>query len=172
MCTVVVRTILNPLELVKTKQQLGNDRELFDFVRKQSKAKEVKEKLVAKPKDKVKPGESKESDVGTIDIIKSSIELRGFESLFQAADITFLASCVFGSFGFGATELFRRSFAQVFFSGSEDGSEIILLLAAALATVVTASVATPFEVLRVRSMGTVKPMKWTSVLQDFLVSRL
>ena len=39
--------------------------------------------------------ESKEA-AGTVDIIKSLIELRGPASLFQSADITFLASLVFG----------------------------------------------------------------------------
>ena len=80
---------------------------------------------------------------------------------------------MFGSFGFGATELFRRSFTAAFFSdvdGSDKGSELILLLAAALATVVTAAAASPFELLRVRSMGLIEPEKWTTVLKNFLVS--
>jgi hypothetical protein len=44
------------------------------------------------------------------------------------------------------------------------------LLAASLATVITAMAASPFEVLRVRSMGLVESKKWTTVLEDFLVS--
>ena len=80
-----------------------------------------------------------EQKLGTLDLIVSLAELRGPLSLFQSADITFLASLVFGSFGFGATELFRRSFTEIFFSdvngSSGGGSEIVLLVAAALATV-------------------------------------
>jgi hypothetical protein len=107
-----------------------------------------------------------------MDMIKAIVELRGPFALFQSADITFLASLMFGSFGFGATELFRRSFTAVFFNeDSGDGlAEIVLLAAAALATVVTAAAASPFEVLRVRSMGLVEAKPWKDVLEDFLVS--
>ena len=56
--------------------------------------------------------------------------------------------------------------------GSDSGSEIVLLLAASVATVLTAAVASPFEVLRVRSMGLIEPQKWTDVLQDFMVRSL
>jgi Mitochondrial carrier protein len=103
--------------------------------------------------------------------MKSLIELRGVGSLFQSADITFLASLVFGSLGFGATELFRRSFTLAFFpeeGGGQTNVEIVLLAAAALACVVTSAAATPFEVLRVKSMGLVEQKGWTAVLDAFL----
>ena len=115
----------------------------------------------------------KDEKIGTQEMIKAMIDLRGPRSLFQSADITFLASLVFGSFGFGATELFRRSFSAIFFSeGSGQVNEIAVLLAAALATVITAAAASPFEVLRVRSMAMLEEKKWTEVLRDFLVSRI
>lgn len=202
-CTVLVRTGLNPLELIKTKLQLLNDDELFEFARrrkmKNEKAtaeddttnftrlvlrneslsssnfgvlavKEVTAVEQAIPEASVAP--SANVKLGTVDLIRSTVELRGWTSLFQSADITFLASLVFGSFGFGATELFRRSLSIAFLrNGSSDtASEIALLVAAAGATTVTAAAAAPFEVLRVRSMGYVKPKAWTGVLQDFLVS--
>ena len=129
-CTVVVRTALNPLELIKTKQQLENDEELFDYVRNR-----VLRKAAHPGSTVLQAGEPK---IGIVDCIFSLAELRGPLALFQSADITFLASLVFGSFGFGATELFRRSFTDFFFSdagGRESGSEVILLLAAAVATV-------------------------------------
>jgi len=66
------------------------------------------------------------------------------------------ASVVFGSFGFGATELFRRSFSEIFFGdGASGGSggEIVLLLAAGVVCVLASLAAAPFEILRVRSMG-------------------
>jgi hypothetical protein len=110
--------------------------------------------------------------VGTIDLLRGIAELRGPFALFQSADITFLASLAFGSFGFGATELFRRSFTAFFFTGDaadSGGSEIVLLIAAALATVLTAGVAAPFELLRVRSMGLLESTKWTVVLQEYVV---
>jgi hypothetical protein len=172
LCTVVVRTALNPLELVKTKQQLLNDDELFDYVR-------ASKRQLNSSATSIEAGDETAKDttvVGTIDLIKAMIRLRGPLALFQSADITFLASVMFGSFGFGATELFRRSFTQYFFTGGNTnndgggGSEIVLLLAAALATVVTAAAASPFELLRVRSMCLVEPTKWTLVLRDFLVS--
>lgn len=203
-CTVVVRTLLNPLELIKTKQQLQNDDELFEYARsKQAGSKERSDEasstqlqddsnsisaqlansstttVIAPPRkntDVVAEVTVSKANVGTIDMIRSIAELRGPLALFQSADITFLASLVFGSFGFGATELFRRSFTEFFFQenggGSSSGSEIILLLAASLATVLTALAASPFEVLRVRSMGLVESKKWTNVLEDFLVSVL
>lgn len=181
-CTVVVRTALNPLELIKTKQQLGDDEELLQFARLR-KMKElglaadiisvgnVREQMtnVAVSKKMETLVDEPEVKIGSIDLIKSMVELRGPLSLFQSADITFLASIAFGSFGFGATELFRRSFTASFFSeGDESGSEIILLLAAGIATVVTAAAASPLELLRVRSMGLIEPKKWTRVLQDFI----
>jgi hypothetical protein len=109
--------------------------------------------------------------VGTTEMIRYIVELRGPLALFQSADITFLASLVFGSFGFGATELFRRSFTAAFVSDSSNSSEseLVLLIAASLATVLTALAASPFEVLRVRSMGLVTLKPWTDVLKDFLV---
>jgi hypothetical protein len=202
-CTVLVRTGLGPLELIKTKLQLLNDDELFEVARRQKTKDEkvnVEEEattfsilaskneslssasfgaVAMKEKTSVEVSIAEELEkapanikVGTMDLIKSTIELRGWTSLFQSADITFLASLVFGSFGFGATELFRRSLAIAFLrSGSSDtASEIALLIAAAGATTVTAAAAAPLEVLRVRSMGYVKPKVWTDVLKDFLVS--
>jgi hypothetical protein len=246
LCTVAVRTLLNPLELIKTKQQLQNDDELNQFARDRLSRKNSSSspgsnnaQTVAPSVDKRKttsqasakmavsdasqvavateaavatataviadePQKTSETQVkiGTVDMIKSLIELRGPKSLFQSADITFLASrkslnqtnsltdaslpkliftniptfallpnlaVVFGSLGFGATELFRRSFTASF-SNDGTGSESILLVAAALATVVTAAAASPFEVLRVRSMGLLEAQSWISVLEDFLVS--
>jgi len=203
-CTVLVRTALNPLELVKTKQQLLNDEELLTFARRHQtnsahllsplsmKSYETSSSTTLQPTSYVQ-GEQittfagalpdielqkeagqelkKPKPIGTLDLIRAMASLRGPLSLFQSADITFLASLVFGSFGFGATELFRRSFTAAFFTSSESGTgaEVILLLAAALATVVTAAAASPFEVLRVRSMGLIESTKWTFVLRDFLV---
>jgi hypothetical protein len=199
LCTVVVRTALNPLELIKTKQQLQNDDELSKFARERLNRK-VKSSDQESSKAHVSPSMDKHHEstistnttlsnaqdvdlatkttseskvkIGTIDMVTSLIELRGFKSLFQSADITFLASIMFGSFGFGATELFRRSFTAWFFNDSDGtGSQTVLLLfAAALGTVVTAAAASPFEVLRVRSMGQLVPQGWTAVLEDFLVS--
>lgn len=114
--------------------------------------------------------ESSSETVGTQQMLKYMIALRGPKSLFQSADITFLASLVFGSFGFGATELFRRSISSFFFSESGDQvNEVAVLLAAALATVLTAAAASPFEVLRVRSMALLDEKPWTEVLREFLV---
>lgn len=203
-CTVLVRTGLNPLELIKTKQQLLNDEELFEFARRRKNNDEivVEEERVTKATRAVPRNESISSSpsgnlavkeitaaeqstvelasvttsgnvkLGTMDLIKATVELRGWTSLFQSADITFLASLVFGSFGFGATELFRRSLSIAFLrNGSSDtASEIALLVAAAGATVVTAAAAAPLEVLRVRSMGYVEPKVWPEVLRDYLVS--
>jgi Mitochondrial carrier protein len=207
-CTVAVRTALNPLELIKTKQQLLYDDELFDYI--QSKVHKNKtvttptlfpldESSKLLPPDKVPLSRSStatlvapthqqltiekvpaisKANVGTIEMIRSIVELRGPFALFQSADITFLASLVFGSFGFGATELFRRWFTIFFIpdnvgvKSSTSESELVLLFAASVATVLTALAASPFEVLRVRSMGLVKPKKWTEVLEDFLVRLL
>ncbi len=242
LCTVAVRTVLNPLELIKTKQQLGNDPELNEFCIQQcatpssptspsrerdpnsargetssattrpskgpsSRAAEIGSAEDAAALDSSteaapatatallngqEPAEmsnetdalttlstsSSDNKLGTMDLILSLIKLRGLGALFQSADITFLASLVFGSFGFGATELFRRSFTMAFFSddnpGGGDGSaeqEVILLVAAALATVITSAAATPFEMLRVRSMGLVESQPWTQVFQDFMVRK-
>ena len=206
-CTVAVRTALNPLELIKTKQQLQNDPELFDYARGQlSKTQTMDTPMSYAPLEAYLPNAiEKRSDaksntativlapahqrvsieiveqapakvkVGTVQMIRNIIELRGPLALFQSADITFLASLVFGSLGFGATELFRRSFTNFFLpensgvKNSASESELVLLFAASVATVLTALAASPFEVLRVRSMGLVTPKKWTEVLEDFLV---
>ena len=168
-CTVIVRTALNPLELVKTKMQLGNDEEVNQFALSQMRQlRHEDQPLTTAP---VLASDSKKETIGTLDMMKSLIELRGVGSLFQSADITFLASLVFGSLGFGATELFRRSFTLAFFpeeGGGQTNVEIVLLAAAALACVVTSAAATPFEVLRVKSMGLVEQKGWTAVLDAFL----
>jgi hypothetical protein len=164
-CTVAVRTVLNPLELIKTKQQLQTDVELLDFANARI------EKIVAETQQSTRGINNATTGqrLGTFDLIKAMVDLRGINSLFQSLDVTFLASLVFGSFGFGATELFRRSFAE---HGDGSGSEFTLLLAASAATVLTAAAASPFEVLRVRSMGLVEAKPWKDVLQDFLVRSL
>lgn len=198
-CTVLVRTLLNPLELVKTKIQLKNDLELLEFASQKAiktgpRTKEVlhnrlkpdnpmadtnvtessslvqtleKTEIIHKDKNTPKAATTESSTFGTI---SSMIELRGPQSLFQSADVTFLASLVFGSLGFGATELFRRSFTLSFFEGGDGESELIILLAAAVATIVTSFAASPFEMMRVRSMGLVEPKAFGEVLGEFLVS--
>mmetsp|Transcript_5355 Transcript_5355/g.7720 ORF Transcript_5355/g.7720 Transcript_5355/m.7720 type:complete len:963 (+) Transcript_5355:114-3002(+) len=166
-CTVIVRTLLNPLELVKTKIQLSNDLEINEY------ANNMKKKSLENNSSAATGKQKTSEEVGTVEIIKSLVELRGISALFQSADITFLASLAFGSFGFGATELFRRFFTTMSFedSGGQTGQEIILLAAAALATLVTAAVASPFEVLRVKSMGLVSARGWREVLDLFLAEK-
>jgi len=194
-CTVIVRTLLNPLELIKTKIQLGNDKELTEFTLQKAlpsskqpvsqktpkkdtevSKKSVDNSLSASTIQVQKRTTETEDAIGTLAMIKSLIELRGPLSLFQSADITFLASLVFGSFGFGATELFRRFFTSSFFDdtsggNSNFGSELILLAAAALATVITSAAATPFETIRVRSMGIIESKGWKTVLGEFLAEK-
>jgi len=213
-CTVLVRTALNPLELIKTKLQLENDEELLSYARSKAEqpdphggeSKEHAELLSSTMQTKTslvinatKETESAgnlavttatttaattetmlvEGDVpaaqaklGSQDLISSLIEMRGFPAIFQSADITLLASIVFGSLGFGATELFRRSFTQALFQadagGGGNGGQLILLAAATLATIITCAVAAPFELMRVRSMGLVEAQKWTDVMKGFL----
>jgi len=206
-CTVIVRTLLNPLELVKTKIQLKNDEELnkyaYTLARKNAKSKseEPSDEGGGSSSGAVRPLQTPSSngtaaialkepetmtvatheektkavELGTMDVIKSIVELRGPMALFQSADITFLASLVFGSFGFGATELFRRSFTATFMPETTGGtssttSTLVLLAAAALACVITSAAATPFEVLRVRSMGLVEAKPWKDVFVDYVVS--
>jgi hypothetical protein len=83
---------------------------------------------------------------------------------------------MFGSFGFGATELFRRSFTMAFFTeGSSDqlsAGLILLLSSATVPTIITSAVAAPFELLRVRSMGLVESKEWTDMLGDFIKEKV
>jgi hypothetical protein len=161
-CTVLVRTALNPLELIKTKLQLQNDEELLQFARDNLKTSGIN--AASEEDDSIV-----EKKIGTSDLIKNLVALRGPRALFQSADITFLASLVFGSLGFGATELFRRSLTMTLITdGGGTNSELILLIAATAATVITSAAASPFELLRVRSMGLVESKPWTAVLGDFL----
>ena len=158
-CTVLVRTALNPLELVKTKIQLGNDKEILQLAMNAS-LKESGNELTST---------SKKPTVGTSQVIKTLIDVRGPLSLFQSADITLLTSVVFGLFGFGATELFRRSFSAVFFDETAAGpSEFLLLAAATLSTLLTCAVGAPFEILRVRSMSTTENQGVNKVFKDFI----
>lgn len=155
LCTVLVRTLLNPLELVKTKIQLGTDEEI------------IKPVMNASPKH---GSPESTATIGTSEVIKRMIEVRGPLSLFQSADITLLTSVVFGLLGFGATELFRRSFSAVFFDETAAGpSEVLLLAAAALATLLTCAFGAPFEILRVRSMSTTENQGVKKVFEDFVV---
>jgi Mitochondrial carrier protein len=208
-CTVLVRTALNPLELIKTKLQLENDEELISFARQSlnDRNPRLSGKISNKPpetsvRSEMNAGSTIEGDlamavitkpfletennstvftehfpakIGSKDMILSLVKLRGPGAVFQSADITFLASLVFGSLGFGATELFRRSFTLAFFMGGEsDGlnTEIVLLLAATVATIITSAAAAPFELLRVRSMGLVEPKPWPEVMKEFLKEKL
>mmetsp|Transcript_34050 Transcript_34050/g.61161 ORF Transcript_34050/g.61161 Transcript_34050/m.61161 type:complete len:996 (+) Transcript_34050:108-3095(+) len=156
-CTVLVRTALNPLELVKTKIQLGNDEEIIQFAMK---------KVVSKETD---PQPSSTSKPGATQVIQSLVEVRGPLSLFQSADITFITSIVFGLFGFGATELFRRSFSAVFFDEAAAGpNEFLFLAAAGLATLLTCAAGAPFEILRVRSMSTTENLGVKTVFGEFV----
>ena len=212
-CTVIVRTLLNPLELVKTKIQLKNDKELNEYAyalasknaeKKRNKTSDngfsgvpstgsirrletpasngtaaiaLKDaETMTLATEEIKEGKNETVQLGTMDVIKSIVALRGPLALFQSADITFLASLVFGSFGFGATELFRRSFTATFMpetgGASSTTSTLVLLAAAAVACVITSAAATPFEVLRVRSMGLVEAKPWKEVFFDYVVSPL
>ena len=190
-CTVLVRTLLNPLELVKTKIQLKNDNELLSYAQNMTKKKiaiinddegsnfqltnsssTVQEKRHHVEYNHDTKSNATSYETTTVDAIQSIIELRGPQALFQSADVTFLASLVFGSLGFGATELFRRSFTATFVEGGDGESEWILLLAAAAATVMTSFAAAPFEMMRVRSMNLIDPKPFSAVLSDFLVSYL
>lgn len=158
LCTVVVRTALNPLELVKTKIQLRNDEEIIQMA------------MSKVSSGQVDPKATSEYKPGTAQVIQSLIEVRGLKSLFQSADITLLTSIVFGLFGFGATELFRRSFSAVFFDETAEGpSELLLLAAAGLATLLTCAAGAPFEILRVRSMSTTKSQSVKQVFEEFVV---
>lgn len=81
-------------------------------------------------------------------------------------------SVVFGIFGFGATELFRRSFSAIFFDEDAGGSELVLLAAAGFATLLTCAAGAPFEILRVRSMSIVEAKGVKDVFFDLVVSCL
>ena len=202
-CTVIVRSVLNPLELIKTKVQLENDEELISYARgisatpiipanftpgKSSEDLAIPKKnhgqlesdieVVTFPPatsnddlGKFMPENDVKSKLGTFTVGKSLVELRGPISLFQSADITFLVSLVFGGLGFGATELFRRAFTSFFFENGPSAieSQLILLFAAALATIITSLAATPFELIRVRSMSLTVSKSWKEVLSDLLV---
>jgi hypothetical protein len=110
--------------------------------------------------------------LGTTQVIQSLIEVRGPLSLFQSADVTFLASIVFGLFGFGATELFRRAFSAVFFdeaaAAANSPNEFVLLAAAGVATLLTCAAASPFELLRVRSMAQIENQGVKDVFNSFV----
>lgn len=71
--------------------------------------------------------------------------------------------------------MFRRSFTAAFMSETGGAtasttSTLVLLAAAAVACVITSAAATPFEVLRVRSMGLVEAKPWKDVFVDYVVS--
>ena len=207
-CTVLVRTALNPLELIKTKLQLENDEELLAYARST-----VEPSNGGSDDEQRECNLSKQNDTGGIamdttegslavitqpttstdktiieedvpgpqtqlsaqELISSLIELRGFPAIFQSADITLLASIMFGSLGFGATELFRRSFTEVFFMEGDSGGlggQLVLLAAATVATIITCAAAAPFELMRVRSMGLVEPQKWTTVVKDYIIEKM
>mmetsp|Transcript_19514 Transcript_19514/g.42090 ORF Transcript_19514/g.42090 Transcript_19514/m.42090 type:complete len:1057 (+) Transcript_19514:108-3278(+) len=160
-CTVLVRTALNPLELVKTKIQLKNDDEIIELAMKKS---------LEEAESKGEVASTTKPAISTNQVIQSLAEVRGPFSLFQSADITFLTSIVFGMFGFGATELFRRSFSVVFFdeAGASSPNEFVLLAAAGFATLLTCAAGAPFEILRVRSMSSVESLGVKKVFQDFV----
>lgn len=200
-CTVIVREALNPLELVKTKIQLGNDKEILQYAAKKSmnqrgaKAEKIgiheemttKHSTTKKPpyflnfknKEETHPSITTETEskrkysVGTRDVIQSIIEVRGVKSLFQSADITLLTSIVFGLFGFGATELFRRSFSAVFFDenapgASDSPNEFVLLAAAAFATLLTCAAGAVSIFMFVSSMSRFSGQVYINIVTSLL----
>ena len=246
-CTVLVRTALNPLELIKTKLQLENDEDLLSYARQKlgppdphGDDNDSQELLELKPTAKqpksmanLPSGTATQSDlpatpnpntpvaslainatttseldrefagglavatptatatntdvahideetkaapaIGAKDLLVSLIDMRGFPAIFQSADITLLASIMFGSLGFGATELFRRLFTAAFFEGGSSqglAGQLVLLTAATIATIITCAAASPFELLRVRSMGMVEPQEWITVMKGFLKEKM
>ncbi|GMH78048.1 hypothetical protein TL16_g07644 [Triparma laevis f. inornata] len=146
--TVFCRTLLNPLELAKTKIQLKDQAMMEE---------------VERTRGEKKGGE--EGMPSTGEILSAMIEKDGPASLAQSLDITFLASCVFGSFGFGATELFRRIIVNFNLNNGGGTDYVALLTAAAFACIFTSVVAAPFEFLRVRSMSLNERQSVTQVFQ-------
>lgn len=193
--TILVRTLLVPLELIKTKIQLGSDTHLLKAAEassplanniprkktgRESPAKDAESgtTLVAIGKqvnaENLVDVEQEKGSVGTLKYLQTLAEMRGLRSLFQSADITFLASLIFGSLGFGTTELFRRTFTSTFYdeSTAANGTQTLIFLAAAtVACVLTCLVATPFEVLRVKSMARVDDASISRVLGDYMDGR-
>ncbi|GMI29888.1 hypothetical protein TeGR_g15068 [Tetraparma gracilis] len=154
-CTVIVRTGLNPLELAKTKVMLG-----------QSSPSPASDFVLPEGAEADAPAPA----VTTNEMLRKLVADGGVGALFQSSDITFLSSIIFGSFGFGTTEIFRRSFAILFNDVSSNGYSA-LLWAAAAATAVTSLVAAPFEYLRVRSMSLPTPAPVSFVLASCLRER-
>eukprot|EP00519_Triparma_laevis_P007880 CAMPEP_0182495354 /NCGR_PEP_ID=MMETSP1321-20130603/4149_1 /TAXON_ID=91990 /ORGANISM="Bolidomonas sp., Strain RCC1657" /LENGTH=766 /DNA_ID=CAMNT_0024698705 /DNA_START=616 /DNA_END=2912 /DNA_ORIENTATION=+ len=172
--TVVCRTLLNPLELAKTKIQLKDENILGEVAKMREKngsgtftaEQEQQQQQEQEQEQEPSPSTAAESTTSSVttssesappsttEILSAMVSKEGPVSLAQSLDITFLASCVFGSFGFGATELFRRIIVNLNLNQGPGGTDYVALLtAAAAACIFTSIVAAPFEFLRVRSMS-------------------
>lgn len=126
-CSAVVRAVLQPLEVVKTTQQLSPRNQ-----------KTVK-----------KPGMLDEFVATATDLMKED----GASALYKGTGATLLATSVMGFTSFGLNEFFRRSLEK--WSGDPFGEAgATIVLAASISSVfVSAILACPFETLRVRAMA-------------------
>lgn len=139
-CSAVVRAVLQPLEVVKTTQQLSPRNQ-----------KTVK-----------KQGMLDEFVATATDLMKED----GARALYKGTGATLLATSVMGFTSFGLNEFFRRSLEK--WSGDpfgEAGAPIVL--AASISSVfVSAILACPFETLRVRVMAPTEKRSFREIVGE------
>eukprot|EP00439_Symbiodinium_sp_Y106_P040859 s989_g5.t1 len=130
-CSAVVRAVLQPLEVVKTTQQLSPPSE----------------------KDAGETGDFQST-------AKSLLEAGGFGALYKGTDATVLATGVMGFTSFGLNELFRRSLESMTGDTTGQPSALLVLGASIAAVFVSGFIAAPFETLRVRVMAPTESRSW------------
>ncbi|CAE7458399.1 mcfN [Symbiodinium sp. CCMP2456] len=130
-CSAVVRAVLQPLEVVKTTQQLSP------------------------------PSEKNAGETGDFQsTAKSLLEAGGFGALYKGTDATVLATGVMGFASFGLNELFRRSLESMTGDTTGQPSALLVLGASIAAVFVSGFIAAPFETLRVRVMAPTESRSW------------
>ncbi|CAN0081634.1 unnamed protein product [Ectocarpus sp. 6 AP-2014] len=135
-CNALVRFFLHPVDCVKTTVQAEMGRE----VRSDENGMEG-------------GGGGGEGWIGTV---KGILKKGGVGELTRGIDVSTILGFMLGFIGFGGTELFRRELTRMMEmmpAGSETGSSVwVILLASALAQVVSAIITCPVEAVRIRVM--------------------
>lgn len=83
------------------------------------------------------------------------------KSFYKGVELTALTGFLLGLMGFGLNEVFRRLLTDFVGKGSAEVFEIpIILVASAMATVLTALATCPLEAVRIRVMATRQEVKF------------
>jgi len=150
LCTAAVRSVLQPLDVVKTGVQLAR----------------------AQGQDGVGEQAGDGASAASLgEYVDAACELTladGPAALYKGVDATLALASVSGFASFGLNELFRRWLEEWFGGGPEEPGPLVVLVASVLAVLAAALVSCPLETLRVRAMAPKESRSFAALTSDAL----